>query len=172
MNFMKRAATAGGKRLAHYLNQPVHGYRPFAITEPASLAGLLKPGDVLLVEGNHRISTAIKYLTQSTWSHAALYVGDVQLSGKPPSEAPALIEADLEHGVVLSALDKYAQLNTRICRPIGLTAEDMQRLLDYAIARLGHAYDVKNIIDLARYLFPTPPVPVSWRRQHAGPGQW
>ena len=35
----------------------------------------LRPGDVLLVEGSSRISTAIKYLTQSTWSHAALFVG-------------------------------------------------------------------------------------------------
>ena len=38
-------------------------------------AGSLKPGDVLLVEGNNHISGVIKYLTQSTWSHAALYVG-------------------------------------------------------------------------------------------------
>lgn len=165
MNLMKRAAAVGGRWLAHYLSQPVHGYQPFAVNEPASLAAMLKPGDVLLVEGNHRISTAIKYLTQSTWSHAALYVGDVQHSGQSPDEAPVLIEADLERGVILAPLNKYAQLNTRICRPVGLTPEDLQRLLDYVVARIGHAYDVKNIIDLARYLLPTPPVPVSWRRR-------
>ena len=40
------------------------------------LARTLEPGDMLLVEGNTRLSAVIKYLTQSTWSHAALYIGD------------------------------------------------------------------------------------------------
>jgi hypothetical protein len=31
--------------------------------------------------------------------------------------------------------------------------------------RLGHAYDLKNVFDLARYLLPVPPVPVFWRRR-------
>ena len=35
----------------------------------------MEPGDILLVEGNQRVSSAIKYLTQSTWSHAAFYLG-------------------------------------------------------------------------------------------------
>ena len=46
-----------------------------AIVAPVQLAATLRPGDVLLVEGNTRLSVAIKYLTQSTWSHAALFVG-------------------------------------------------------------------------------------------------
>lgn len=29
----------------------------------------------------------------------------------------------------------------------------------------GHQYDLKNVLDLARYLLPTPPVPVGWRRR-------
>ena len=33
------------------------------------------------------------------------------------------------------------------------------------IGTLGTAYDVKNVIDLARYLLPQPPVPVKWRRR-------
>lgn len=35
----------------------------------------------------------------------------------------------------------------------------------YVIERIGHAYDLKNVIDLARYLLPVPPVPVYWRRR-------
>ena len=35
-------------------------------------ASVIEPGDVLLVEGDNRISAIIKYLTQSTWSHSAL----------------------------------------------------------------------------------------------------
>ncbi len=42
----------------------------------ARLRAALRPGDVLLVEGGMKVSAAIKYLTQSTWSHAALYVGE------------------------------------------------------------------------------------------------
>ena len=49
-----------GRAIAHYLNQPVRGYEPFSITDPAKLAAVLRPADVLLVEGNRRISTAIK----------------------------------------------------------------------------------------------------------------
>ena len=43
----------------------------------------LEPGDVLLVEGNSRISDVIKYLTQSTWSHSTLYVGPIQGANTP-----------------------------------------------------------------------------------------
>ncbi|GAB4164050.1 MAG: hypothetical protein Fur003_6410 [Candidatus Dojkabacteria bacterium] len=39
----------------------------------------LQVGDVLLVEGKQKFSSAIKYLTQSNWSHAALYLGNGEL---------------------------------------------------------------------------------------------
>ena len=41
----------------------------------------------------------------------------------------------------------------------------MQTDPEAAVARIGQQYDLKNIIDLARYLLPTPPVPVRWRRR-------
>ncbi len=153
-----------GRKLAHYLNRPVRAYEPFAISDPASLAAVLQPADVLLVEGNHRISTAIKYLTQSTWSHAALYVGDFRNTGAG-LDAPVLIEADVEQGVIAVPLTKYAQLNTRICRPVGLDPDAARQVVRYAIGRIGDAYDLRNIIDLGRYLLPVPPVPVAWRRR-------
>ena len=154
-----------GRSLARYINQPVKGYQPFAISDPATLATVLEPGDVLLVEGNRRISSAIKYLTQSTWSHAAMYVGAALNQGSDPLQSPMLIEADLEKGVIAVPLAKYADLNTRICRPVGLTSEDRQKVVDFMVGRIGHAYDMRNVIDLARYLLPTPPVPVAWRRR-------
>ena len=162
---IKKLARAAGRRLAHYLNQPIRRYEPFAISDPAKLAAVLQPGDVLLVEGDRHVSTVIKYLTQSTWSHAAIHVGDVLGEGSDAVDAPVLIEADLVEGVIAVPLSKYAELNTRICRPVGLTSEDLKQVIDYVVARLGHAYDLKNIIDLARYLLPTPPVPVFWRRR-------
>jgi hypothetical protein len=33
------------------------------------------------------------------------------------------------------------------------------------IEHLGTKYDLRNIVDLARYLLPTPPVPARWRRR-------
>jgi cell wall-associated NlpC family hydrolase len=154
-----------GRVLASYLNQPIRRYEPFAITDSNKLAAVLEPGDVLLVEGNRRISIAIKYLTQSTWSHAAIYIGGALGKGADPMTSPTLVEADLEDGVVAVPLGKYARLNIRICRPVGLTEAARRELIDYVIGRLGNRYDLRNVIDLARYLLPTPPVPVYWRRR-------
>jgi hypothetical protein len=63
-----------GRIIARYLQKPVHGYEPFTPSDPEALRQSLEPGDVLLVEGNNNISGVIKYLTQSTWSHSALFV--------------------------------------------------------------------------------------------------
>lgn len=153
-----------GRKIAHYLNQPIERYEPFAVVPVECLASVLEPGDVLLVEGNRRISTAIKYLTQSTWSHAALFVGDFQRT-RLGLEAPTLIEADVEHGVMAVPLTRHAGHNLRVCRPASLTREDAARVSMFAIDRIGYSYDLKNIIDLARYLLPVPPVPVYWRRR-------
>jgi len=154
-----------GRWLADYLSRPLFNYKPYAATDPAHFLALLQPGDVLLVEGNTRISSAIKYLTQSTWSHAALYVGDALGQGLTVDAAPTLIEADLAQGVIAVPLSTYANFNTRICRPLNLTPEDRVRVVNFAVRRLGLAYDLKNIIDLGRYLLPTPPVPSFMRRR-------
>ncbi|MEW5703177.1 MAG: YiiX/YebB-like N1pC/P60 family cysteine hydrolase [Pseudomonadota bacterium] len=154
-----------GKVLADYLAQPLRKYEPFSVTPIEKLQATLRPGDILLVEGNQRLSVAIKYLTQSTWSHAALYIGEALGPPRNNEEPKTLIEADLKHGVTAVPISKYGELNTRICRPIGLSEADCRRVIESALANLGHAYDLKNVIDLLRYLWPTPPVPVRWRRR-------
>lgn len=154
-----------GRWLAAYLNQPVGRYQPFAVHDPAELAAWLEPGDVLLVEGNRRISTAIKYLTQSTWSHAALFVGDAIPERSPEDEPLCLIEADLQHGVIAVPLAKFRDLNLRICRPVGLTGDDRRQVIAFMRDSLGKAYDLKNVFDLMRYLLPEPPVPQRFRRR-------
>ena len=152
-----------GRMLARYLEKPATGYEPFTPSDPGALARSLQPGDVLLVEGNNHIAGAIKYLTQSTWSHAALYVGAIpgKFTGKEPH---VLIEAEVGNGVISVPLSKYSKFHTRVCRPVGLTAEDLDKVCRYAIDRIGFDYDLKNIIDLARYLMPLP-VPQRWRRR-------
>jgi len=153
-----------GRLIAERLETPVSGYEPFTPSDPETLRRTLKPADVLLIEGNQKIATAIKYLTQSTWSHSALYIGDV-LGAADGGEPSALLEASLGHGVVAVPLSKYATFNTRICRAVGLTPEERSQVVAFAVAQIGNKYDMRNIIDLARYLLPTPPVPVRWRRR-------
>jgi hypothetical protein len=161
---MGRAIDHVGRLLARYLERPVAGYEPFTPSDPAALTASLKPGDVLLVEGNNKISGVIKYLTQSTWSHAALYVGPLDGRVAADGEPHTLIEAEVGIGVDSAPLSKYTRFHTRVCRPVGLVAEDCDKVCAYAIERIGLEYDLKNIIDLMRYLMPLP-VPQRWRRR-------
>lgn len=61
-----------GRRLARKLRRETPGQEPFVPSDPEALQRALRPADVLLIAGGSKQS----YLTQSTWSHAALYVGD------------------------------------------------------------------------------------------------
>jgi hypothetical protein len=160
---MGRMLDGIGRMIARYLERPAPGYEPFTPSAADALRDSLEPGDVLLVEGNNHISGVIKYLTQSTWSHAALYVGPIRDRITDDGEPHALVEAHMEEGVCSVPLSKYFPYHTRICRPIGLTADDREKVCTYAVERIGFGYDLKNIIDLMRYLFPLP-VPQRWRR--------
>jgi len=161
---MGRIVDSIGRLLARYLQEPVQGYEPFTPSDPAALRDTLRPGDVLLIEGNNHISGVIKYLTQSTWSHSALYVGPVTGAAMSTGERHVLIEANLDEGVVSAPLSKYHHFHTRICRPVGLSEADCVTVCRYAVERIGLDYDLKNITDLMRYLLPLP-VPQRWRRR-------
>ncbi|HEX5779003.1 MAG TPA: YiiX/YebB-like N1pC/P60 family cysteine hydrolase [Xanthobacteraceae bacterium] len=154
-----------GQRLADYLTRPIPGFRPASTTEFDKLRRAMHTGDVLLVEGDTRVATAIKYLTQSTWSHSALYVGPIAGRSEPDGEPHVLVEALVEEGVISVPLSKYKDFHTRICRPIGLSEDDRRTVANFTVERIGYQYDVKNIVDLARYLLPTPPVPSRFRRR-------
>jgi hypothetical protein len=156
-------ATRIGRAIVSKLESPIRGFKPYAYSDLDALRRVLEPGDVLLVEGITRVSIAIKYLTQSTWSHAALYVGDVFGDGGP--DPRCLVEANLGTGVEVVPLSKYEHFHVRICRPKRLTPEDRERVIAFMLDSIGKDYDLKNVLDLARYLVPTPPVPVRWRRR-------
>ena len=160
---MSWMADSFGRVVARYLEKPAQGYEPLTPGDAETLRATLRPGDVLLVEGNNHISGVIKYLTQSTWSHAALYVGPIGDRVAADGEPLVLVEANIGQGVVAVPLSKYGRVHSRICRPIGLSEDDRARVCAYAAERIGFDYDVKNIIDLLRYLFPLP-VPQRWRR--------
>jgi hypothetical protein len=152
-----------GKMLARYLSAPRDRKIHPATNRPEQLASCLRRGDVLLVEGTSRFSEAIKYLTQSTWSHAAFCIKTpTDFKGEEPE---VLVEADINLGVRTLPLKEYFNIHARICRPVGLSDEDLDSMVEFLKARVGHQYDLKNVFDLARYLIRPPPVPDRWKRR-------
>ena len=135
----------------------------------------IRPCDVLLVEGRSQVAEIIRTITQSTWSHSAIYIGrlhdidDLELREKVQSiykgdpNEQLLLEAWLGEGTVINPLSKYQNDSIRICRPTGLSRKDAQQVLTYALAHLGFEYDVRQIFDLARFLFPYSFIPRRWR---------
>ncbi len=152
-----------GRKLARHLSKPRDDAH-VTTSRPDLLAATLRKGDVLLVEGTSRFAGAIRYITQSTWSHSALYVGDA-LGAAKDGENRLFIEADINEGVRVMPLAHYEHWHTRICRPVGLYDTEIDALIAYAAARIGNQYDVRNVVDLARYLIRSPPVPDRYKRR-------
>ena len=150
-----------GRALGRYLERDEPTRQPVVAQDHAALTAAIRVGDVLLVEGRARVSTAIKYLTQSTWSHAALCVQDLSTG----AGVVELVELTLQEGCHRVPLAKYALFNTRLCRAAGLSDDERAAVARYMVDRIGLQYDTRNVFDLARYLLPTPPVPVRWRRR-------
>lgn len=135
----------------------------------------IKPCDVVLVEGRSRVSNVIKNITQSSWTHSVLYVGRLdELSDEAlrchiekfyhgDRNEPLIIEALLGHGTEVHPLSKYDHDHLRLCRPRGLSPADATAVLWCAAQHLGAAYDVRQMLDLARLLLPYGIVPRRWR---------
>lgn len=135
----------------------------------------LKPCDIVLVEGRSRVSEVIKLITQSCWSHAALYIGRLHDLENPllkdllrehyigTADKQLIIESELGLGTVVRPLTTYELEHLRICRPRNLGFHDSQKVIAYAIGRLGTAYDVRQVFDLARFLLPWWILPRRWR---------
>lgn len=172
---MTGKATAGIKnRLIHWLN-----YDP--VTQPETCSDFerlryeVRPCDVILVEGNSRVSRLIRWITNSPWTHAALYIGrlhDIEDENarhrlqqflKCSPDAQILIESQLGYGTIANPLTIYKNEHLRICRPQGLNHKDAQDIKNYAISRLGVDYDVRQIFDLLRFLLPWQLLPRRWR---------
>jgi hypothetical protein len=169
---LRRWAVAKIERI---LTKPLATYELHVPNDLERLKRHLRKGDLLLVEGEQRVSVVIKYLTQSSWSHAAIYVGDEVLLRAPErreelrerfgDEAGHLIVEALMEGVVVSPISKYVDHNIRVCRPLGIRRNDLARVLDEVVGRIGHRYDLKNVLDLARYFLPVSLIPRRFRRQ-------
>ena len=159
------AGMLGGMRLMAYrmlvawLNTPLAHLRPPAPVDPVRLVACLRPGDVILVAGCTRFSRLVQHLTGCHWSHVAIYTG-------PVSDADPLlcvVEADVAQGVRAISLAMLGGCRLKIVRPVGLDDAARARLVAHLLGRIGHAYDLQHVIDLARHLLPLP----AWLR-----GRW
>lgn len=135
----------------------------------------VRPGDVLLFAGQTRVSKVIQMVTLSPWTHAALYVGrindirDPQVREKLQTHYPGdpndklVVESLLGYGTVANPLSAYREEHLRICRPSGLDWRDADIVVNVAVEHLGMGYDVQQLMDLARFLFPYGILPRRWR---------
>ncbi len=136
----------------------------------------LKPADVLLFKGRARISRVISVVTQSQWTHAALYIGRCSDYAKNSptlalirkhfdgdADAQLLLESLLGQGTVITPLSTYAQDTIRLCRPHGLLAEDAQQVVHHAVQQVGRGYDIRQLFDLARFVYPYAILPRRWK---------
>jgi hypothetical protein len=143
----------------------------------------IRVADVLLVEGRTQVSQIIQIVTHSRWSHSAICIGRLEQFQKHLPDSidvkdidPSviyLIEAELGQGTVLTPIDRYEGFRLRVCRPAGLAREDQNRVACYVIKRLGTEYNVRQLADLARFMFPYGILPRRWRsslfQHNAGP---
>lgn len=144
----------------------------------------IRPCDVLLVEGRSRVSNVIKNITQSPWTHAAIYIGRLHDVEDPAAREliaahhqghatdQLIIEAVLGEGTIVRPLSKYRGEHVRICRPKGLSLSDAQRVMSFAAQHLGNGYDVRHLLDIGRFLLPYALIPRRWKsslfEHHAG----
>jgi hypothetical protein len=165
------------------ITRPRRSYRRFVYNDPKKLKATILAGDVLLVDGDQRVSQAVKYLTQSSWSHSALFIGDALLRKDAETRTRTqrrfgrearflIVEALVSDGVIISPLIKYLDFNIRICRPHGLQPQDRDAVIDDVLSRVGFAYDRRNFLDLTRYLLPFHMIPPPLRDDalHFGSG--
>ena len=156
MSLLEKLVGVGVK----FLTSPLALKNPTEVTNLSSLKRRVVMGDVLLVSGNARVSSIVKVLTTSHWSHVVLYVGDrsellteaekLEWSKKFGKRClkHLLIDADPLKGVHLRPLDEYMGLMVRHCRPEALSPQDIDRVIESALSQLGLEYDIKHILNL------------------------
>ena len=103
-----------GTQLAqHLIKERIYEDHYFRISID-DIKSALEPGDVVLVEGQSRVSSAIQFITGSNWSHAAIFIGEAV------SLSHCLIEVKAVDGCKFTDIDVYMHHNLTICRPVYL----------------------------------------------------
>ncbi len=163
-------------KISSFLNtEKGGGSNGIPMTDFERLCEELHQADVLLVEGRSRVSEVIKTITNSPWTHAALYIGRLDeikdgslqnsiaehYSGDPNERL--MVEALLGEGTIVAPMGKYEGYHLRICRPKGLSRSDRGQVIKYAVGQLGFEYDIRHLLDLARFMLPYAFIPKRWR---------
>ncbi|MDH5437167.1 MAG: hypothetical protein OEX83_10445 [Gammaproteobacteria bacterium] len=163
-----------GRRLSAWLNQEQEAPET-PLCDFDRITYDIRPADVILVEGRSRVSNVIRIITQSSWTHSVLYIGRIHDIMNPelrervssfyqgdPNEQ-LVIEAILGAGTIVVPLSKYKDDHLRLCRARGLTPQDAQEVIAHSIGTLGSGYDMRQLLDLARFMLPYTLIPRRWR---------
>ena len=161
---MGRVLDRVGQMIARYLEKPVSGYEPFTPSDPERAARLRSGPATCCWSKATTTFPASSSISPNPPGRMRRSMSGRSTGADSDGEPHTLIEAELGIGVDSAPLSKYSRFHTRVCRPVGLTVEDCEKVCAYAIERIGLAYDLKNITDLMRYLMPLP-VPQRWRRR-------
>jgi hypothetical protein len=141
------------------LHQRRSRYRLLYRNDMEGLKRTLRPGDVILIEGEHWVSDWIKVFSYHTWTHSVMWIGN---SALPKSNSPENIEPGgniveslmydgPKHGIVLTNLDKYQDCNLRICRPVGISRERLRRAIRFVLEHIGCEYDELNLTQFVHF---------------------
>jgi hypothetical protein len=162
------------QKLAHFLTKDVSPSRSY-LCDFSRICHEVRPADVLLIEGRNRISHIVQRITQSPWSHAALYIGHihnlddptlrefVQQNYKGSLSEQLIAEAMIGEGTIIVPISKYKKEHIRVCRPTGLSHLDAQKVIGYAVKSIGRKYSLRNFFDLGRFLLSSKLIPRRWR---------
>jgi len=158
------------KKITNYLSKKITPTREH-LCNFDTLSYEIRPADVLLVEGTSRISAVINSITKSAWSHSALYIGRIhdiedptlrelihqKYQGSPHEQL--VVESWINKGTIITPLKAYKHDHLRICRPTGITQQDTQEVIRYAVTHIGKQYDVRQFLDLGRFLLRSKLIP-------------
>ncbi len=159
--------------LTSYLVKKVKKSHP-ELCDFKQIAHELRPADVLLIEGKTRMAKAISRVTQSSWTHSSIYIGRIhdiedistrellQSHYKGSVRDQLVIESYVGRGTIVSPITDYEEDHIRICRPTGISHEDTQKVINFAVEHVGREYDTKQIIDLAFFCLKWSLFPWRW----------
>lgn len=138
---------------------------------------LLKPADVLLIDGNTLADRKIKAITGSRWSQVCLYLGrlhDIRNASLRAfindhldcqSDTQLIFKADLVKGMHITTLSELRQQTFRICRPHELTEDDTQNIVNYTINRASTTAKHAWWPAVRLLLVPWTLLPMHWRQR-------
>ena len=140
-----------------------------------SLRTVLKPCDVLLVAGHSNVDRTFKVIGDSRFARAVLYVGRLHDVADPALRAllgdytpcepdtQLVIDARLERGLIVEPLSALEGRQIRVCRAQGLSDNEAQDVLRYAISRIGAGGSQSWAALALLTLMPWRWLPLRWR---------